>query len=311
MSETTPMNPELQLLPGAPEATNRMYGIIVGYWASQIAGVLARLQIPDRLAAQARTAEQLAQELDLDRDALFRLLRAASAIDILDRDSDGAFALTQLGATLRADVPGSLRGLAATLTAPCHWLPWGRLEDAIRTGSSQASEALAGHFFEYLAQHPAELSQFADAMEELSSQISDEVAGSVDLSDARTVVDVGGGSGTLLAAVLARHPDVHGTILERPEMAAAARAMIADRGLQERCDVVEGDFFRAVPEADVYLLKLIVHDWDDDHAAAILRTCADSLRAGGRIVIIEALVPEDGSAPTECGYRSRNREGYW
>jgi SAM-dependent methyltransferase len=287
----------LLLLPGAPEAANRMYGMIVGYWTSQIVGVLARLGIPDRLTASGRTGVELAAELDCNPDAVFRLLQAASAVGILAARDEGRFSLTPVGDTLRSDVPGSLRGLAATLTSPCHWLPWGRLDDVIRTGSSSAPAALGDHFFGYLSQHPRELSEFTRAMEELSSLISSQLAGLLDLAGASEVVDVGGGSGTLLAALLQANPAIHGTIVERPEVIPIARALVSDRGLETRCSVVEGDFFQGVPPADVYILKLILHDWDDDHAATILRNCARSLRAGGKVVVIDAVVPDDGSQP--------------
>jgi SAM-dependent methyltransferase len=287
----------MDLLPGAPEAANRMYEVIVGYWMSQIAGTLARMRIPDRLAGGGQTAAQLATELDCTPDAMFRLLRAASAAGILEARDDGTFAVTPVGATLQSDIPGSLRGLAATLTSPCHWLPWGRLDDAIRTGTCPAPAALGNQFFGYLSQHSDELFEFTEAMEELSSLISSQVAGLLDLTGAKEVVDVGGGSGTLMAALLEGNPAIHGTIVERPEMIPIARGLLSARGVESRCDVVEGDFFQAVPAADVYILKLITHDWHDDHAATILRNCARSLRAGGKVVLIDAVVPEHGNQP--------------
>jgi SAM-dependent methyltransferase len=212
------------------------------------------------------------------------------------------------------------------LTSPCHWLPWGRLDDAIRTGICPAPAALGDQFFGYLSQHPDELSEFTQAMEELSSLISTQVAGHLDLTGAKEVVDVGGGSGTLMAALLEGNPAIHGTIVERPEMIPIARGLLSARGVESRCDVVEGDFFQAGPAADVYILKLITHDWDDDHAVTILRNCARSLAdvyilklithdwdddhavtilrncarslgAGGKVVLIDAVVPEHGNQP--------------
>jgi len=282
---------------GAPEIVSRMYGLIVGYQASQIVGVLARLRIPDHLAKQALTATELARRTGCAEAALFRLLRGADAIGVLSIEADGAFALTPVGATLRADVPGSLRGLAATLTAPCHYLPWGRLEEVVRTGSCQAQSALGSDFFGYLAEHDDELAEFSAAMEGLSAMVTGPVVQAVDLSGARDVVDVGGGSGTLLAALLEANARLQGTLLERPEMLPMARSLLSERGLTSRCEVIEGDFFKAVPEADIHVLKLVLHDWDDERAATILRNCARSLRPGGRVVIVDSVVPEDGSQP--------------
>lgn len=134
-------------------------------------------------------------------------------------------------------------------------------------------------------------------MDELSSLVSTQVAGLLDLTGAAEVVDVGGGSGTLMVALLEANPAIHGTILERPEVIPIARALLSERGLDTRCDVVEGDFFQAVPAADVYILKLVLHDWDDDRAATILRNYARSIRARGKVVVIEAVGPGDGSHP--------------
>ena len=286
-----------QLLPGAPDAANRMYALILGYWSSQIAGTLARLAVPDLLAAGPRSVADLAAELDCAPGPMFRLLRAAAAVDMVAIAPDGVVTLTATGAAMRSDVPGSLRGLARTLTAPCHWLPWGHLEQAVRTGRSAEQATLGTSFFGYLGQHPAELAEFADAMGSLSEMIAAPVVELLDLSQVKDVVDVGGGAGTLMAALLDRNPAVRGTVLELPEMAAAARALLAERGLSGRCDVVVGDFFAAVPEADLIVLKLIIHDWDDAHAEAILNNCAAALRPGGKVVLVEGVVPDDPNQP--------------
>lgn len=292
----TPASPP-QLLAGAPDASNRMYAMIMGYWTSQVAGTLARLRIPDRLAAGPRRVEDLAAEADVSPDALSRLLRAAASVGILSMAGDRTFSLTSEGASMRSDVPGSLRGLACTLTAPAHWLPWGHLDEAVRTGASPAPAALGAGFFEYLFQHRAELDEFNAAMEGLSALIITPVVQHLDLMSVTSVVDVGGGSGSLLVALLEANPPLHGMVLERPEVAPAARELLASRGLAGRGEVVEGDFFTAVPEADVYILKLVIHDWDDRHAARILRNCARAMRPQGKVVLIEAVMPDDLSSP--------------
>ncbi|MFN2562889.1 MAG: methyltransferase [Jatrophihabitans sp.] len=286
----------LELLAGAPPAVNRMYGVVLGFWSSQIAGTLARLEIPDQVADGPRSGDELATATGCLPAALLRLLRAATTVGILTEQPGRRFALTEMGAALRTDVPGSLAGLARAITASAHWLPWGRLDDAIRTGRSTAQEALAAPFFDYLAGRPRECADFAAAMEDLSTMIAAAVVDRLDLTGARDIVDVGGGTGTLLTALLARHPELQGAVLERPEVVDRARAHIHERGLDERCAVAAGDFFTAVPEADVLVLKLILHDWDDEHATAILRACAAGLRPDGRLILIEAVVPDDPSA---------------
>jgi len=224
------------------------------------------------------------------------LMRAASAVGIVSAAAGGRFGLTLLGQTLRSDVPGSQRDSAVALTAPGHWLPWGRLTEAIRTGRCQAPEALGAELFQYYADNPDEGRAFTGAMCDSSAEVADEIARILDTSSARQVVDVGGASGTLIAALLARNPLLEGTILDRPEVVPRAVNVVAERGLSTRCRVVAGDFFVSVPEADIHILKFIIHDWDDEQSIRILSNCARALRPRGRVVLIERMIPEDGRA---------------
>ena len=283
--------------PHAPELVNRMSGLILGYQASAVVGTMARLRIADQLAGGPLAADEVARRTGCDASATFRLLRAAAAVDLVQIEPTGEFALTPLGACLRSDGPRSLRGLAAGITSRCQYLPSAYLEEAVRSGRSQAPAALGADFFGYLTQHEDELAEFSAAMAGVSEMVTAPFVEAVDLSGAEHVVDVGGGSGTLMAAMLDRNPHLRGTLLERAELLPLARALLSERGLATRCDLVAGDFFESVPEADVHVLKLILHDWDDEHAAAILRNCVRSLRPGGRVVIVDPIVPEDGSQP--------------
>src|SRR5215467_4605311 len=189
-----------------------------------------------------------------------------------------------------------MRDVAIALTEPGHWLPWGRLSDAIRTGRHQTPEVLGADLFQYYADNPVEGRAFTGAMSDLSAPMADEIARVLDTSWARHVVDVGGASGTLIAALLDRNPALQGTIVDRLDVVPRAKAAVADSGLSSRCRVVEGDFFATVPEADIYLLKHIIHDWDDARSIRILVNCARALRPNGRIVIVEKLIPEDDRA---------------
>jgi SAM-dependent methyltransferase len=220
-------------------------------------------------------------------------MRAAATLGLVVSTPDGRFKLTSLGETLRSSVPGSMRDVAIALTAPGHWLPWGRLGDAVRTGRHQAAEVLGAELFQYYSDHPAEGRAFTGAMSDISAPIADEIARVLDASWARHVVDVGGASGTLIAALLNRNPALRGTIVDRPDVVPRAKGAVAGSGLSSRCRVVEGDFFVAVPEADIHLLKHIIHDWDDERSVRILVNCARALRPNGRVVIVERLIPED------------------
>jgi SAM-dependent methyltransferase len=278
----------------ADPIAERMSRMITGYWLSQIVGTLAELEIPDRLRNGPLSFDELAKEIGCSPEATHRLLRASASIEVVSTTSDGRFGLTPLGETLRSNVPGSMRDAAVALTAPGHWLPWGRLADAVRQGERQARAALGQELFEYYAANPREGGVFTGAMSNLSAAVAEEVADALDTSMAEHVVDVGGASGAMAAALLGRNPSLRGTILELAPVVPHARAALAALGLSSRCKVLEGDFFKEVPEADIHLLKYVIHDWDDKQAVCILSNCVRALRRNGRVVLVERALPEDG-----------------
>ena len=274
----------------------QMADMIRAFWISQIVGTLARLGIPDRLAGGALAAGELAGLIACDAGATHRLMRAAMELALVACTRDGRFSLTALGEKLQSHAPGSMRDSAIALTAPGHWLPWGRLSEAVRTGRRQTKETLGAELFQYYSDNPSEDRAFIGAMSVSSLQVADEIARVLDTSSAKLVVDVGGASGTLIAALLIKNPTLEGMILDRHEVVSRAKTTVAERGLSSRCRVVEGDFFAAVPEADIYLLKYIIHDWDDEQSVLILSNCARTLRPKGRVVLVERIMPEDDRA---------------
>ena len=279
--------------------TQQMADMIRAFWISQIVGTLAQLGIPDRLAGGALAAGELARLIACHDGATHRLMRAAMELGLVACTRNGRFSLTALGAKLQSHVPGSMRDSAIALTAPGHWLPWGRLSEAVRTGRRQTKETLGAELFQYYSDCPSEGRAFTGAMSVSSMQVADEIARVLDTSWAKHVVDVGGASGALIAALLIKNPTLAGTILDRPDVVARAKVAVAERGLSSRCHVVEGDFFVAVPEADIYLLKHIIHDWDDEQSVVILSNCARALRPKGRIVLVERVMSEDDrTSPT-------------
>jgi SAM-dependent methyltransferase len=268
--------------------------MIRGYWISQIVGTLARLGIPDHLASGGPVAAgEVASLIACDPDATYRLLRASRVAGLVVTTPDGRFALTPLGEKLRADVSGSMRDAAIAMTAPGHWLPWGELSRAVRNGRCQTQETLGAELFQYYAEHPDEGRAFTGAMSSSTEIIADEIATVLDTSRASSVVDVGGASGVLISALLLKNPLLEGTILERPDVVARARAAVAERGLASRCRVVAGDFFAGVPKADILVLKSIIHDWDDKQSLLILSNCARALPQNGRVVLVEMVLPDD------------------
>jgi SAM-dependent methyltransferase len=268
--------------------------MIKGYWVSQIVGTLAQLEIADHLAHGPLNYDVLADNIGCDANATYRLLRASADVGLVAVLPDGRFHLTPLGELLRSNVPGSMRSPAIALTARGHWLPWGRLADAVRQGERQTVSALGHELFDYYAANPSEGSAFTGTMANHSDAIAREIAQALDTSAVTHVLDIGGASGTIIAALLEANAALLGTILEREDVVPRAEAALAQRGLSSRCRVIEGDFFESVPEADLYILKSIVHDWDDQQGIKILRNCARALRPNGRVILIERVVPEHG-----------------
>jgi hypothetical protein len=268
-----------------------MLQMITGYWVTQVVGAIATLSIVDAMGRGTHDPEELARACGTDPRAMLRLLRAGASLGLFACSGGGGFRATELGETL-GSATGSMRGMAIAQSAPGHWLPWGRFVDAVRSGTRQTPAALGAEIFEYYGTHAEEADAFSGAMEGLSSMVAREVAENLDTRGAARVVDLGGATGTLVSAVLGANPALSGVVVELPHVVPAARAALASLG--GRCEVVAGDFFEKVPEGDLYLLKQILHDWDDAQCATILANCARAMRPGGRVVIVEQVVPDDG-----------------
>src|SRR5215213_9167896 len=276
-----------------PPRVARM-GLITGYWVSQAVAVVAQLGGADPPGDGPRPSDDLARAVDADPSALYRVLRLLASLGVFAEVSPGTFGLTPLGETLRTDAPGSVRNFAITETAPGHWLPWGRLPESVRTGRPMAREALGVELFDWYAQNPEEAGFFNAAMGNLSALAASELVRVYDVSAVRKVADIGGAHGVLLAAILRANPSARGILFDLPHVIATAEEVIAAEGLSERCEVVSGDFFEAVPEgADLHLLKQIVHDWDDERATQLLRTCHRALAPGGKLLLVEMVIPPD------------------
>src|SRR5688500_10025082 len=195
-----------------------MMGLITGYWVSQAVGTVALLGIADHLGAGPRPSDELANAVDADPEALYRVLRLLASIGVFAEVAPGTFGLTPLGETLRSDSPGSVRNFAITETAPGHWLPWGRLYDSVRTGRPMARPALGMELFDWYAQNPEEAGWFNAAMGNLSALAASELVRVYDFSGVRTVADVGGAHGVLLAAVLQANPAARGILFDLPHV---------------------------------------------------------------------------------------------
>lgn len=283
----------------------RMLQMITGYWITQIIHAAAVHSFADHLAKGPATAGEIARAAGTHAEATFRLLRACTSIGLVTCDGgtggegtggEGTggggerFAATPLLDTLRRDRPGSLRGMAIAQASPGHWLAWGRFPQAVRTGERQAVPALGAELFDYYAANPAEAGAFTDAMSGLTAMVAAEAARVIDTAGIGIAADIGGAAGALLHALLRANPGLAGIVLDRPNVVPDAVAAAERAGLGRRVRAVGGDFFEAVPAADLYLVKFILHDWDDDACSRILRSIARAIRPGGRVVVIEMLL---------------------
>ena len=288
-------NRELNTAPGnaPPEPTQVMMQLITGYWISQAVGVAAHLGIADALSAGPRTSDELGQSLGAHPNSVYRLMRLLSSIGVFGQQGDDRFTLNALGETLLSEGPGSVRSFAITETAPGHWLPWGRLIDSVRTGEPMARETLGMELFDWYGKNPEEAGFFTAAMGNLSALAAGELVRVYDFSNVKKVIDVGGAHGIMLEAVLLANPTAHGVLYELPHVIATAGEKLDPR-ITGRCELVSGDFFKSVPDGgEVHLLKQIIHDWDEERAALVLANCREALSPGGKLLLVEMVVPRD------------------
>lgn len=268
-----------------------MLSATTGHFVSQAARTLAELRVPDLLHGTPRSAEEIAESVGTHPDATFRLLRCAVFLGFLTHDdATGRFATTALLDRLRTDAPDSLRNTAIMSSSPGHWGLWGLLPDVVRTGTEQSALAHGRSIWEYYAEHPDEADRFTRGMTELSAPIIREAVAAIDAKPGDTIVDLGGATGAFVLSMLERHPGTNGIVVDLPHSTDAARREIARRNLTGRCAARPGDFFAAVPPADLYLVKSILHDWDDDACVRLLARCREAMNEGGRVVVVDIVI---------------------
>jgi hypothetical protein len=259
-----------------------------GFQVSQAIHVVATLGIADLLKDGPRSADELAEATGTHASALYRILRALASVGVFAEQSDGRFGLTPLAEHLRTDVPGSLRSWAMLIGRPYYFTTWGHLLHSVKTGEPAFPHVYGMPAWEYRASHPEESALFDGAMTGLSLAEAEAVVRSYDFSGIGVLVDVGGGKGALLAAILAANPALSGILFDQPHVVADAKDLLERAGVADRCEVVDGDFFKAVPGgADAYLLKSIIHDWDDASAIEILRRCRAAMADSARLLLVE------------------------
>jgi SAM-dependent methyltransferase len=275
-------------------AAGKLLPMIWGIHISRCIFACAELGIPDLLADGPRSAHGLAEATGTHEPSLYRVLRALAALGVFEEHETRRFSLTIVGERLRTGATTGMRSWAVFLEAMGGVRPFAHILETIRTGRPGREIEFGEELFEFLARDLEAAAIFDAAMAERTAAYAPSVAATYDFSEMRTVVDVGGGNGTLLIEILRRHQHLSGVLFETPTAAARADAVIGASDLADRCQALAGDFFQSVPGADCHVLANVLHDWDDEHSIHILRNCHRAMAGAGRVLIVERLIPEDG-----------------
>jgi hypothetical protein len=284
------MAPEENVTPPALPPQVQLYQMAIGHYLSHALNLAATLGVADQLKDGPRPAGELAQATQTHAPSLHRVLRLLASAGVLTEQEDGAFGLTPIGACLRTDTPESANAMVRLFAGPRVQDNWRDLEHSVRTGEPAfRKRGIAAPFDN---QDSPDGASFDAAMANITRLTAVAVAAAYDLTPFRTVVDVGGGNGALLIGLLQANPSLHGTVFDLPPAALRATNNIAASGLGARCQAVGGDFFQTVPDGgDAYLLKHVIHDWNDEKASAILRSCRRAMPAHGKLLIVEGVYP--------------------
>jgi hypothetical protein len=277
----------------APDPSIELMRLVTGAWAARLVHTAVELCVADHLADGPRSVDFLAAQIGAHAPSLARLLRALTAIGVLRESEERTYSLTPLGVTLRSDVPGSMRAWVLLAFGDDQGTAWEALSHAVRTGELAFRHIFGTDMWTRLAERPEAARLFDEAMQSLTQGANGRLITNYPFEKFGWIVDVGGGNGSLLLPVLKRHPAMRATIFDLPHVADAARSRIAEAGLSDRCEAVGGDAFVAVPAgADAFVLKGVIHDWEDKEAIAILRTCRAAMSDGSKLILIERILPE-------------------
>lgn len=269
-----------------------LFQLATGYWLSQAIYVAAKLGIADLLKDGPQTSTALATATQSHAPSLFRMMRALSSIGVFEQVGQGRFALSPLAQGLRTGITGSLKATIITI-GEIHYQAYGDLLHSVETGSPSFNKVFGASLFEYLQRNAEACDAFNQGMSDLSSMLAYAVLLAYDFDGISSIVDVGGGEGKLLETILDFYPGVEGIVFDSSRTIERTKQRLCSDRSPRQCSYVAGDFFEAVPEgADAYLLCGVVHDWNDEHAIRILRNCRRAMKASGRVLLLEMLLPE-------------------
>lgn len=271
----------------------------MGFIVSQAISVAAKLYIADHLAGGGKTVEELAAATQTHAPSLYRLLRGLTSVGIFRREADGRYTNSELSEFLRSDHPESFRAASHMICDHEHWRAHGNMLQSVKTGEIAFEYTFGKPIFPYYAENPEAAQVFDNAMTDFGKSIAAAVAATYDFSQAETIADIGGGHGSLLAAVLKAAPEAKGILFDQPQVLAGAGDVLAAEGVAARVETVAGDFFAEIPvEADIYLMKFIIHDWNDEQSVAILNNLAKYAQTGATVLLVETVVEEDDAVPS-------------
>lgn len=259
-----------------------------GYMAATCLYAVAKLKIADFIADGPKPVSQIARASKTNEDALYRIMRALATINVFRETASRTFANTPLSDALRSDLPGSSRDAVLFMVDRLHLDIYSELTHSVETGEPAFQKVTGMQPFEFFQRNGDENKLFNAAMTSISAQTIRSVLEVYDFGETGTLADIGAGHGALLTAILEKHRGLRGIAFDLPHVVAGAKPRVESLGLAQRCEIVGGDFFRAVPPADSYVMKSIIHDWNDERAITILKNCASAMRgSGGKVVLIE------------------------
>ena len=275
-------------------AAFQMLQFVTGFWMSRAVFALAKLGIPDQLQSGPKSVEELAQATETHAPSLYRLLRALASNGVVKTESDGRFALTPLSELLVTGAPGSVRSFIISELGQEHYPAWGNLMHSVKTGEIAFDNHFGVDIWGYFAQNPEDAAFFNDSMSNMTAAVNEAIMSQYDFSPFNKIVDVGGGHGGLITSILKRNPQAQGVLFDAGIVIEGARPRLEAAGIADRCEAVSGDFFKAVPTGgDAYVMKWIIHDWEDEKAIAILKNCRSQMQPDGRLIIVDCVVPEN------------------
>jgi len=274
-----------------------MFQMLLAPMVTQAIGALARLGVADQFQDAPMTTDLLAEAVGAQPDHLRRILRVAADRGLFEAEAGDAWRITPMGELLKSDVPGSMRHMAILQTDHVHWTTNGRMTECVQTGQAQTEPALGRSVWQYYQENPADSDSFSKAMANVSAMAQEHVLASYDFSGERTIVDVGGAYGAMLAAILRQQPEARGVLFDLPNVLAGADQILGD--VSPRVTKAPGSFLEdALPAGDLYVIKHILHDWNDAICLKILKAVRAAMNPGAKVVVVEFAVPDEGAAGT-------------